>query len=259
MASINGITIKNQVTWLGREGYATQGDLYLENEKIGFWSQDGDGGEDRYDFEEKYSENKFMKIINELNKDNDYIYESNGVKHKLKFDVDLLMSDLLELQELEKDYSKIHYSSNKTMAVISNSYIRRTIQLPTYAPDVDNELIKLSIKKQIDEFREKHGADNIQVRIFRGLKDFNVGIPMQKEELYNFKKLKDTFRWEIVILKDKTITKDDFNKLDKTKQEEILNMDVISSTKPHCYYEKEYFLNFSKEDKNKDEIELEER
>lgn len=46
MASINGLTVKNTTTWLGREGYATQGDLYLGDEKIGFWSQDGNGGED---------------------------------------------------------------------------------------------------------------------------------------------------------------------------------------------------------------------
>ena len=259
MASINGLTIKNTVTWLGREGYATQGDLYLDEEKIGFWSQDGDGGEAWYEFEEKYSLEKFFSAINYLNKDKIYVYESNGIKHKMRFDVDLLMDELLDLQELEKEYQKIFYSSNKTMVVISNFSLRKIIQLPTYAPDIDSELIKLSIKKQIDKFREEHGSENLEVKIFRSFDDFKIGDTLKKEDIYNFQKLSRTIRWQMVIFKDKTITKEEFSKLDKSLQDEILKSDVICSNKNGCYYEKEYFLNFTKEEQRKDEIELEER
>lgn len=43
MASINGLTVKKLKYFEGKEGAAAQGDLYLGNKKIAFWSQDANG------------------------------------------------------------------------------------------------------------------------------------------------------------------------------------------------------------------------
>lgn len=255
MASINGLTIKNKVTWLGREGYATQGDIYLGNEKIGFWSQDGNGGEDRYELIEKYSETKLFNTIKNLYKDK--VISSDGIN--LKYDIDLLMSDLSELQEIENEYRQNYYYRDKGIAVILNPYFRKTIKLPSNNHNVDEDLVKLYIKKEVDEFKKEHGSENINVKIFRDFKDFDVGTPIKKEDLYNYKKLKETFGWQIIIMYDKTISKEEFDKLDKSIQQELLDTEVICSNKNGCYYEKEYFLQFNKVENNKDEIELEER
>ena len=51
MANINGIEIKAIKTFLGTEGYARQGNVYLDKKKIGFFSEDGNGGCDWIDFE----------------------------------------------------------------------------------------------------------------------------------------------------------------------------------------------------------------
>ena len=255
MASINGLTVKNTTTWLGREGYATQGDLYLGDEKIGFWSQDGNGGEDRYELEEKYSDIKLYKAVKQLYKDK--VLTSNRIS--INYDVDLLMSDLLELQEMEKEYRKNFYYNDNIMAVILNPYFRKTIKLPPINRNVDDELIKLSIKKEIDEFRKEHGSDNIEVKIFRSHKDFDIGTPIKKEDLYNFQKLKDVFRWDTLILNDRTIKKENFVDLDLAMKDKLSNIEVICSNKTGCYYEKDYFLQFNREDKSNDEIELGDR
>ena len=255
MASINGLTIKNPTTWLGREGYATQGDLYLGDEKIGFWSQDGNGGEDRYELEEKYSDIKLYKVVKQLYKDK--VLTSNRIS--INYDIDLLMSDLLELQEMEKEYRKNFYYNDNTMAVILNPYFRKTIKLPPTNRNVDDELIKLSIKKEIDKFRKEHGSDDIEVKIFRSYKDFDIGTPIKKEDLYNFQKLKDVFKWDTLILKDRTIKKENFSDLDLASKDKLSNIEVICSNKSGCYYEKDYFLQFNREDKSNDEIELGDR
>ena len=255
MASINGLTIKNPTTWLGREGYATQGDLYLGDEKIGFWSQDGNGGEDRYELEEKYSDIKLYKVVKQLYKDK--VLTSNRIS--INYDIDLLMSDLLELQEMEKEYRKNFYYNDNTMAVILNPYFRKTIKLPPTNRNVDDELIKLSIKKEIDEFRKEHGSDDIEVKIFRSYKDFDIGTPIKKEDLYNFQKLKDVFKWDTLILNDRTIKKETFSDLDLATKDKLSNIEVICSNKSGCYYEKDYFLQFNREDKSNDEIELGDR
>lgn len=255
MASINGLNIKNTTTWLGREGYATQGDLYLGDEKIGFWSQDGNGGEDRYELEGKYSDIKLYKVVKQLYKDK--VLTSNRIS--INYDIDLLMSDLLELQEMEKEYRKNFYYNDNTMAVILNPYFRKTIKLPPTNRNVDDELIKLSIKKEIDEFIKEHGSDDIEVKIFRSYKDFDIGTPIKKEDLYNFQKLKDVFKWDTLILNDRTIKKENFSDLDLATKDKLSNIEVICSNKSGCYYEKDYFLQFNREDKLKDEIELGDR
>ena len=51
MANINGIEIKAIKTFLGTEGYARQGNVYLDKKKIGFFSEDGNGGCDWIGFE----------------------------------------------------------------------------------------------------------------------------------------------------------------------------------------------------------------
>lgn len=50
--SYYGVTIKNLKTYRGREGEAYQGDVWLNGNKLGFWSQDANGCiSDRFEFD----------------------------------------------------------------------------------------------------------------------------------------------------------------------------------------------------------------
>ena len=54
MASLNGVTIRNLKGFNGHEGEPLfQGSVYLNGQKLGFWSQDAHGGSDNYDFNTK--------------------------------------------------------------------------------------------------------------------------------------------------------------------------------------------------------------
>ena len=62
MASINGLSIKKLKYFQGMDGKMAQGDLYLGNKKIAFWSQD-DCIEDNLDMEPGYSEYRLRQAI----------------------------------------------------------------------------------------------------------------------------------------------------------------------------------------------------
>lgn len=52
MASINNVTIKSLKNFLGMEGEAWQGNVYIDGKKTGFWSQDAFGAIcDTFDFD----------------------------------------------------------------------------------------------------------------------------------------------------------------------------------------------------------------
>lgn len=51
MASINGVTVKAMKEFVGHEGYCKQGNIYIDNKKQGFWSQDSWGGPDNFEFD----------------------------------------------------------------------------------------------------------------------------------------------------------------------------------------------------------------
>lgn len=259
MASINGLTLKNVKTWMGREGEAAQGDLYLDNEKICFWSQDGNGGIDNYDFVDKYSENKFRKLIKDIYKDKPIEYENQGKTSYMEYDADLLLSDIWDLQDLERLYTTVRSEGKGGFAVIQTAFIRSISSLSKKEVSLSDNEILSELEDEISSFKNYYGNTGVTIRIFRSYDDFNIGEPIKKEELYRFSKLKDVYRWDTLILNDKIMSLEEFKQLDSSKQNEFLNMDVIASNKNNIYYEKEYFLNISKQENSKDEIELDER
>lgn len=53
MAKLNGIEIKNMKSFVEREGLACQGNVYADGKLLGFWSMDGNGGPDRFGFDDR--------------------------------------------------------------------------------------------------------------------------------------------------------------------------------------------------------------
>ena len=73
MASLNGVSLKNLKTYAGHEGEpCMQGSVYYNGKKLGFWSQDGHGGPDRFDFDERLLEIPFLTWKSALTKSEYY-------------------------------------------------------------------------------------------------------------------------------------------------------------------------------------------
>lgn len=247
---------------MGQEGYATQGDIFLDDERIAFWSQDGDGGCDTIYMAKKYSEGKFLDALRKLNQDKHIILEFNGVKKAINFDIgfdiDSFMNDLLELEEFEKEYSKYRYKGYNMLICISNYEMKALLPLTKEYLAITDEQIKEMIKPNIENFKQKYGSDGLKINIFRDFKDFNRGKSLNLDDIYNFQKLEDVYMWDKLILKDKMISKEELQNFPESEKQKFLNMEVIASNKDDIYYEKNYFLEIPKNDKNRDEKEMEE-
>ena len=104
MASINGLTVKKLKYFEGREGTAAQGNLYLGNKKIAFWSQDADGCvEDNLDMEPGYSETRLRQAIIAAHPEkHEEKVAQNGIPYTLDYELEFLMTDLLSLMETKK-------------------------------------------------------------------------------------------------------------------------------------------------------------
>ena len=108
MASINGLTVKKLKYFEGREGTAAQGNLYLGNKKIAFWSQDADGCvEDNLDMEPGYSETRLRQAIIAAHPEkHEEKVAQNGIPYTLDYELEFLMTDLLSLMETEKAWKR---------------------------------------------------------------------------------------------------------------------------------------------------------
>lgn len=108
MAEIYGVKITNLKTFMGMEGCAAQGNVRAGNKLLGFWSQDGNGGCDRYDFDvtllRDAAEKHFAAQPEDWEHRHLYIDKNGAMKEEY---VDVLMYELSNLTESEKEWKKM--------------------------------------------------------------------------------------------------------------------------------------------------------
>lgn len=107
MASINGVSLKKITSFEGTEGYAEQGDIYLNGKKVGFFSEDANGAPSWIDAPpEAYA--KLEEISRRY-------FEKHPPRFGREVDSEFLamcttpedfFSKLLELSYFEKEYKK---------------------------------------------------------------------------------------------------------------------------------------------------------
>ena len=118
MASINDVTIKSLKSFIGMEGEAWQGNVYIDGKKAGFWSQDANGAIcDTFDFDtsalakkasEWYAKNPPIDTIAVYSAGTGHVDMDNLPRKTPSDDIllECFMDDLLNLSLHEKDYKK---------------------------------------------------------------------------------------------------------------------------------------------------------
>lgn len=192
MASINGISVKNVTTFKGHEGEPCfQGDVFVENKKIGFWSQDSHGAIcDQFNFEGPYSDIKLANRVKELNKDKTFYGERpDKSKFSIEYSLEQLFSDLISLREDEKMFKNAVKKGYGGIMLVTDGCHVVAWNLPEAYLKAGNSILIAANEKMIEEEKKKAGFfkedtyTKHQIKIYRSLKDFNIGTPIKLEDI----------------------------------------------------------------------------
>ena len=197
MASIIGISVKGMKQFLGHEGEPLfQGNLYLNNKKIGFWSQDAHGAIcDNFTMEYGYSETLLRDMVKKVNADKAHMAGPENKRFLLEYSLDFLMSDYITLCEDEKLYKNAVKKGYAGIVVASDGYHTVSWALgSSYMSKNDEELLKVldnDIKSAKQGFLAEDKYTKHTVKIYRSPGDFVIGEPIQLKDIERKQKLQE--------------------------------------------------------------------
>lgn len=186
MASINGLTVKKLKYFEGKEGAAAQGDLYLGNKKIAFWSQDANGCiEDNLDMEPGYSEQKLRQAIIAAHPEkHEEKIAQNGEPYTLDYELESLMTDLLSLMETEKAWEQAIKAGYVGLFKIADGFHYKTWYLSKWlyesgartVEDVKARIPKRQLDRALDSMFKN---ERLKESVFWSKEDFVIGSSLE--------------------------------------------------------------------------------
>ena len=191
MASINGITVKALKSFRGHEGeHLCQGNVYLGNKKIGWWSQNSHGGCDHIYLDEPYRVDKLSEKVKELNHDKVKTYSHNdGSQFTVEYSLDLLFGDLMVLIDDEAAFKKAVIDGYTGILLVTDGHTVFGWNLRASLTNMSNMEIIEYLAKDIEEGKKQHGfykEDKFikhKIKIYRSLDDFNIGEKINLTEI----------------------------------------------------------------------------
>lgn len=153
MASIFGFSIKNVTMFMGREGQGSQGNIYYNNKKVGWYNNRADGGEADIDFDGDRAKRTGMEnLLKEAARKYYERFPLTGEFACLNGDVQIFMEDLIKFTEDEKElkkYQKDGYIGMAKYQKIGEPYYEYTM------------LFKRG--KAIEEFQKRVDIENARI------------------------------------------------------------------------------------------------
>lgn len=123
MANISGISIKAVKHFIGTEGPAYQGNVYIGSKKVAFWSQDGNGGPDWFEMMNGFSKKKLVEAMKP------YVDQKSI---ELKIIDESFMYNLLWLSQSEKEFKKVLKKDIRLCWKLQMAFMLRTIIIRTF-------------------------------------------------------------------------------------------------------------------------------
>lgn len=191
MASINGITVKALKQFRGHEGEPLyQGNVYLGNKKIGWWSQDSHGGCDNIYLDEPYRIRKLEEKVKELNRAKEETFSrEDGSTYTIDYSLDILFGDLMSLKSDEDTFKTAIKNGYAGVLLVTDGYHVFGWNLNKETTSLSDHAILTKFLKAIEDGKKKHGffkEDRFikhDIRIYRSLDDFNVGKAIKIEDI----------------------------------------------------------------------------
>ncbi len=157
MASIKGWQAKNIKHFRGRDWGGVECDLYLDGKKVGFYYDDGNGGEADIDFVSKELEEKVKADAKTYYAE----HPLTGICADLPPTYDLFLGEVLALHDIEKEYKKMSKMGFPFMLVFKQS-----------EDDFDEQVKGFNLEAARKRFLEKNTV--FDARTFDRLEDFII-------------------------------------------------------------------------------------
>lgn len=230
MASINGVTIKSLKFFSGHEGEPlSQGTIYLNNKKLGFWSQDSHGGIcDNFDFDDGLLVNPTLMWKHEL-KDYAY-YQYLGIEHLLYVLVGLLDLEKNIKSQLKKGHKYILYSFSLTDGCWQCKSTNSEINANSFRPQLEEKVYKQTGNRFIvtDIFEANVSNLDLTIGSERGLKLEKSYLDNEKKRLDNERKKEEKERKD---KEDRLINNGRFEKVDSENSGMVYIVDKVTGKK----------------------------
>ena len=184
MATINGFRIKGLKQFRGHEGEVLfQGDLYLNGNKLGFWSQDSHGGPDNFVLEGGWKQVRTLDdIIKGMYPEKALMLGDGERPIVIKYGLEHLLADLVELMGDEKTFKKAIKNGFAGVMIATDGRHETVWQLPaSYVAMADGALMGkmgAAIRSAKEGFYPEDDYTRHSVKVYRCLEDFVVGEPI---------------------------------------------------------------------------------
>lgn len=173
MASINGVSLKGIKTFRGHEGERlTQGNIYIDDKKVGFWSQDAWGGPDSYEADNP--EIKLYEMIRERADRFKEGYPENGSYRDLENEPDVFMGHLVNLTSDEKTWKKYRKQGYPYLVVVTNNW---KVIMSAFKNKVNADMFGA----EQAETETQQGKRKFKYYVYSNQEDFNVTVNKNHE------------------------------------------------------------------------------
>jgi len=191
MASINGITVKAIKQFRGHEGEPLyQGNVYLGNKKIGWWSQDSHGGCDNICLDKPYRVRKLEEKVKMLNRDKEKTYSrGDGSKYTIDYSLDIMFGELMVMYTDEKMFKSAIKNGYAGLLLVTDGYHAFGLYLNREIVGLPNEVVCMKLSKLIEDGKKKYGFykesdfTKHEIKVYRSLDDFNIGTQIKLEDV----------------------------------------------------------------------------
>lgn len=165
MASLNGVEIKNLKKFSGHEGEPlNQGTVYYNGRKLGYWSEDGHGGPNHYDFDTKQLDRAFFS----------YKSMFRGTKSYDYTEIDSFMADVVGIMLLEKEYKK-NLKKGDSVFAFSMSWGSGMYSCVGVSSEKEAERYIGQLEENILKYCYGGRAENkLFTKVFKRLEEFDV-------------------------------------------------------------------------------------
>lgn len=180
MASINSISVKNLSDFPGHDGcICYRGELYLEDNRIGYWSQNYMGGiDDNISLAPQYDERKLRSAVSQKNKDKIRTTVSrDGSIYQIEYMLEDLLCDLIKLITVEKVYKAAEQKGITDLLLLTDGYHMLFYEI---SKEQVGPVCLRAFKKEID--KTFYSNKKISVKYYTS-DDFDIGEPIKEAEI----------------------------------------------------------------------------